>query len=63
MARISTVCVDDDLASCETGVTLRSADYESAGRVDENLCIFVNHAFRNDRIDDIFSYILMNLML
>ncbi len=42
---------------------MRSADDETAGRVDEDLCIFVDHACRNDRVDDVPADIRMNLLL
>ncbi|MBR5357490.1 MAG: hypothetical protein IK121_11290, partial [Lachnospiraceae bacterium] len=35
-----------------TGIALRTADDESAGRVDEDFCILVNQFSRNRRLDD-----------
>ena len=63
MACVSAVCVDNDLAACETGITVRSADNKAACRIDEDLGILVDHAFRNDRVNDILSDILVNLLL
>ena len=40
------VGVDDDLATGETGVTLRTADDEIAGGVDEILGLLGEHVFR-----------------
>ena len=37
MCALAAVCVDDNLASGQTGVAVRTADYELAGRVDEVL--------------------------
>ena len=36
------VAVDDDLAAGQTGVALRSADDETAGRIDEKLRLLVS---------------------
>ena len=63
MACVSAVCVDNDLAACETGIAVRSADNKAACRVDEDLGILVDHAFRNDRVNDILSDILVDLLL
>ena len=37
------VAIDDDLAAGETGVALRSADDEAAGRIDEEFGRAVDH--------------------
>src|SRR2546421_9854211 len=37
MPRHAAVAVDDDLASGQTGVTLRAADHETAGRIDQDV--------------------------
>ena len=63
MTACSTVGINDDLTSCQTTVTVRSADYETACRVDEIFGISVNHISRNDGIKNIFLNILMDLLL
>ncbi len=42
---------------------MRSADYETSGRVDEELGVLIDHLCRKDRIEDVFFDILMNLLL
>ena len=37
----STICINNDLTSCKSTVTVRSADYETSCRVDEVLCILI----------------------
>ncbi len=60
---ISAVGVYDDFSSGQSAVTVRSADYETAGRVDIIFCILIDHLLRKDRIEDIFLDILVDLLL
>src|SRR6185437_1809883 len=46
------VAIHDDLAAGQAGVALRSADHETAGRVDEELRLFVDQAFGQYFLDD-----------
>lgn len=48
----TTIGVDDDFTTGETGVTLRSADDELAGGVDEELGVLGDHLLRDDFFDD-----------
>ena len=63
MTGISAVGVYDDFSSGQSTVTVRSADYETAGRVDIIFCILIDHLLRKDRIEDIFLDILVDLLL
>ena len=63
MTSCSTVGINDDLTSCQTTVTVRSADNKTACRVDEIFGIRVNHISRDDRIKNIFLNVLMDLLL
>ena len=54
----ATVGIDDDLASRESGVAVRSADNELARRVDEILCLCAQKLCRNDLLDDLLDHIL-----
>ena len=48
------VGIDDDLAAGKAGVAMRSADDETAGGIDVELGMGIDHAGRNDRVDDVF---------
>ena len=63
MTCISAVGVYDDLTAGQTSVTVRSADYETSGRVDEELGVLIDQLCRQNRIKDIFFDILVNLFL
>ena len=63
MTSCSTVGINDDLTSCQTTVTVRSADNKTACWVDEELCICVYHLLRKDLIKYIFLDVLMDLLL
>ena len=60
---ISTVSIYDNLTSCQTTVSVRSTDYETSCRVDEEFCIFIYHFCRKNRVKYIFFDIFMNLFL
>ena len=59
----SAVGINDDLTTCQTTVTVRSADNKTTCRIDEILRIRINHISRNDRIKNILLNILMDLLL
>ena len=59
----STVCINDDLTSCQTCITVRSTDYETSCRIDEEFCLIIDQLCRKDRIEYIFFDILMDLLL
>ena len=63
MTCISAVGVNDDLSSCKSTVSVRSADHETSGRVDEEFGICIYHLLRKDLIEYIFFDILMDLLL
>ena len=60
---ISTVGVYDDLTAGQTAVSVRSADNETAGRIDEELGVLIDHICRKDRIKDILFDIFVDLLL
>ena len=60
---ISAVGIYDDLASGQTGISVRSADNETAGGVDEEFCICIYHLCRKNRIKNIFFDVFMDLFL
>ena len=55
------VAVHDDFSAGQSGVALRSADDETAGRVDEKLGRAVEHGFRQHFADDLFDAELFDL--
>ena len=59
----SAISIYNDLTSCKSAVTVRSADYETSCRVDEVLCILIYHICRDNLIKYIFLDIFMNLLL
>ena len=59
----SAVSINDDLTSCKSTVTVRSADYKTSCRIDEVFCILVYHISRDDLIKYIFLNVLMDLLL
>ena len=60
---ISTISIYDNLSSCLSTVSVWSTDYESSGRVDEELGVLIYHVCRNDFVEYVFFDILMNLLL
>ena len=57
------VGIDDNLASCQTGIAVRAADDKTSRRIDKYLGVRVNHRCVHNRIDDILADILVNLFL
>ena len=53
MTTESAVCINDDLSSRKTGVTLRAAYNESAGGINDDPCILVYKLSRANGIDDV----------
>ena len=54
--------IDDDLTAGKTGIPLRAADDETAGRIDEVLRILQEFG-RDGRFNDMFHHIIMDLCL
>ena len=63
MACITAVGIYDDLTSGKTCITVRSADDETSGRIDEVLGICIQQFFRENRFKYEFLDILVNLCL
>ena len=59
----SAVAVYDNLTSCQSAVTVRSADNEASCRIDEELRILIDHLFIENRIKYMFFDIFMDLLL
>ena len=55
------VGVHDDLTAGQTGVAVRTADDETAGRVDEILGILIQQMGRNDLLYHLLDHVLANL--
>ena len=55
------VAVHDNLAAGQAGVALRSADDETAGRIDEKLRRAVDHRFRQHLADDFLDAEFLDL--
>ena len=58
---VTTVCVNDDLSACQTGVTHRTADYESACRVDVVFCFIIQQFCGNYFLYYVFNDIFFDL--
>src|SRR5690606_24541935 len=63
MTSVSAVSIDDDLATCQSCIPLRTSDYEASGRIDEVTGRIVKELSRKDRLDDVLLQICMNLFL
>ena len=63
MTCISTICVYDDLTTCKSCISVWSADHETACRIYEEFCLIIDHFLWKDRIEYIFLYIIMDLLL
>ena len=63
MTCISAVGVNNDLTSCQSGITVRSTDDETSGRVDKEFRVLVDELLRQNRLEDIFLNVLVNLLL
>jgi hypothetical protein len=61
VAAPATVGIDDDLATGEAGIALRSANDEAAGRVNEILGLLRQHPRGDDLLDDVFDEIFFDL--
>ena len=62
MRAVAAVRVDDDLATGQTAVALRTANHEAAGRVDEEAGVLEPFG-RHDRTDDLFNDFVNELSL
>ena len=63
MARVSAVSIDDNLTSRQAGIPMRSADDETAGRIDIIFCFLVQKLSRKNRLDDMLDHVLFDLLL
>ena len=61
MARETAVGINDDFSSGQSRVADGTADNESSGGIDENLCIN-KHIRRDNGLDNIFDHILADLL-
>ncbi len=55
--------IDDDLASGEAAVAVRTADDEFAGRIDQVTHVSLEHGLRQHRLDDVFDHRLLDLLV
>ena len=55
MTAVAAVGIDDDLAAGQAGVAHGTADNETAGGIDVDLGVLVEHIGRNDGLDDFFD--------
>ena len=62
MTSHAAIGINNNLAPCQAAVTLRAADNELAGRVDEILGLLAKKLGRNNSIDDMLNQILANLV-
>ena len=51
MTSHAAIGIDDDLTACEARIALRTADDETASRIDEEFRLVVEQAFRQFRFD------------
>lgn len=59
MTAESTICVDDNLTTRETGIALGTARHETPRRIDVNIGIIPRHVLsRHDRGDDTLDHVL-----
>ena len=63
MTRISAVGIYDDLTSCKTCISVRSADYETSCRIDEVFGILIQKLLGKDGIKYMLLDIFMDLFL
>ena len=62
VARHSTVGIDDDLSTRQTGIADRTADDEFSGRVDVVTGAGMQPLGRQHRLDDVFAHAFTNLL-
>ena len=63
MTSCSAVSINDDLTSCKTSITLRSADYKTSCRIDIDLSVLIYERLINYCVDNILSDICVDLLL
>ena len=59
----SAVSIYNNLSSCQTAVSVWSADHKTACRIDEEFCMFIYHLSRDDLVKYIFLDICVDLFL
>src|SRR5690349_24970821 len=62
MTANAAVGIDDDFPSGESSVAMRSADDETAGRIDMEFGLRIHHPGRDDRINNVFFDISAELI-
>ncbi len=65
MTRVTTIRIDNDFTTCQTGISLRTTDYKPSAWVDIIFCFFIRTHIEclKDRIDHVFSDIGINMTL
>ena len=63
MTGISAVCVNDDLTSCETTVSIWSTYYESSCWIDEELGILIDELLWKNLVEYILLNVSVDLLL
>ena len=63
MTTPTTIGVDDDLATREPGITLRSTGHETAGGVHEILGGIAQHITWQGRLDDLINHKILDLRM
>ncbi|MNV41645.1 hypothetical protein D3C71_1332870 [compost metagenome] len=61
MTGISAICINDNFAACQTGITLRSTNNKPARRIDEIFGLRIQQFFRYYRQNDMLLDIGLNL--
>ena len=58
-----TVCVNDDLTTGKTSVTVRTTNDETTGRIEMVHRLLIQIFGRDDRLDDVFHELFLDLLL
>ncbi len=60
MSGKSAISVYHDFPSCQAGISLRSANHKTSGRIDQIFGIFIHKLFRDNLPDDLSDHIFFN---
>src|SRR5579884_1527340 len=63
MSRHATICIDNNLAPGQPGITHRTTCDEPSRRIDEKFGGAIKQVLRNHRLDDMLDDIVANLLL
>ena len=63
MTAHSAVAIDDNFSTGQTGIALRSADYETSGRVDQKLGFLVEQFTGQNFLDDFLDAEISDLFV